>query len=80
MISALMTSKNNPKVKIVKGIVNNIRIGLTNKLSKTKTMATQIDCIKLSTLMPGSKLARSKTRTAVMRSLKSIGSGYFLLF
>lgn len=73
-MSAFITSKNNPKVNIVKGIVNKMRIGLTNKFSKTKTIATQIDWIKLSTLMPGSKLARSKTKKAVMRSLMSIGN------
>ena len=40
IIIALMTSKNNPKVRIVTGKVSIINIGLINMLSKPKTTAT----------------------------------------
>jgi hypothetical protein len=53
IISALITSKNNPKVIIVTGNVNNTSIGLIKILSKPKTMATIIEVPKLSTRTPG---------------------------
>lgn len=50
IITALITNKNNPKVKIVAGKVNITKIGLTNKLSSPKTTATIIAVLKLATL------------------------------
>ena len=73
-----MTSKNKPKVKIVSGKVNKIKMGFTSTLSKTNTIATQKDCRKSSTLMPGSKFDKSKTKAAVISNLISIEIFYIL--
>ena len=40
MISAFITNKNKPRVKMVMGKVKNIRIGLINALSKLITIET----------------------------------------
>jgi hypothetical protein len=40
IITALITSKNNPKVKIVAGKVNNTNIGLINTFNNPRTTAT----------------------------------------
>ena len=53
IISALITSKNNPKVIIVTGNVNKTSMGFIKILSSPKTMATIIDVPKLSTRTPG---------------------------
>ena len=42
IISALMTSKNSPKVTIVTGRVKMTKIGLTKKFNKLNTTATKI--------------------------------------
>lgn len=42
MISALTTNKKRPKVTIVTGNVNKIKIGFTNTFSKPKTAAIMI--------------------------------------
>lgn len=46
---ALITNKNNPKVKMVTGSVKRTSIGLTNTFSSPKTMATIIEVVKFST-------------------------------
>lgn len=40
IMTALMTNKNNPKVKMVTGSVKKIRMGFTKILSKESTIAT----------------------------------------
>lgn len=52
MIQALITNKNNPKVKIVIGSVNKTKIGFTKKLSKAKTIATDNAVVNSSTITP----------------------------
>lgn len=69
MIRALITSKNSPKVKMVTGKVNKIRMGFIKKLSKAKTIATTIEVIKESTLTPPRKLASKVTKIAVTSNL-----------
>ncbi len=64
-----MTNKNNPKVKIVIGNVNKIKIGLTNRFNSPKTMATIIDVAKVSTDTPGKNLAIIKTKIEVNKIL-----------
>jgi hypothetical protein len=63
-ISALITSKNKPKVTIVIGRVNKIRMGLTNILIKPKTAAASIADQKLATTMPGKTYATTSSVTA----------------
>ena len=49
MITILITSKNNPKVNIVIGMVSNTNIGFTNVFKKPNTMAvsyTHLDVYK----------------------------------
>lgn len=75
MISAFITSRKRPKVRIVIGRVNKIIKGLMNKLSKLKTMATQMEFIKSVTLTPGKILANNITNKAVTRIL--INNGIF---
>ncbi len=52
-ISAFMTSKKSPKVKIVIGNVSNIKIGLTITLIIPNTAATITATLKSVTLIPG---------------------------
>jgi hypothetical protein len=40
IIAALITNKNNPRVKMVTGKVKSTKIGFTNKFNNPKTMAT----------------------------------------
>lgn len=42
IITALITNKNNPKVKMVAGKVKNINNGLTNMFKRAITAATKI--------------------------------------
>lgn len=69
IMTALMTSRNNPNVKIVTGKVNNINNGFTNKFNNPNTIATTIDVPKLSTDTPPIKLAKSVTKIAVTKIL-----------
>ena len=55
IIIMLMTSKNNPKVKIVIGMVKNTNIGLTIALSKASTKANNMPSVILATVIPGIK-------------------------
>lgn len=70
IISALITNKNKPKVTMVTGRVNMIRMGLTNKFNKTRTAATTTAVRKLFTLIPGKMFA--STTTAMALSIISI--------
>ena len=67
IIRALITNKNNPKVTMVTGSVNMIRIGFTNRFNKTRTAATTIAIRKLSTEIPGKILARMTTEIALSK-------------
>ena len=49
IINALITNKNNPKVKMVAGKVNITNIGFINILSNPKTTATIKAVLKLAT-------------------------------
>ena len=55
MINALITSKNNPKVRIVTGIVRIINKGFKNVFSSPKTIATSSAVVKSATCTPGKK-------------------------
>ena len=47
IIKALITKRNNPKVKNVTGSVSKTKSGFTNKFNNPKTIATQMAVIKL---------------------------------
>lgn len=54
-IIALITSKNRPKVNIVKGIVKIVKIGLINPFTNPKTTAAKNPAQIPVTVIPGSK-------------------------
>lgn len=54
-IIALMTSKKRPKVKMVKGIVRIVKIGLIKPLTNPKTTAAKNPAQTPVTAIPGSK-------------------------
>jgi len=67
MINALMTSRNNPRVKSVIGIVRRMRIGFTTALSRARTAAT-ITAVSISgTSIPGRSLAQISTASPVTK-------------
>ena len=65
MITALMTKRKSPKVKMVTGKVKMIRMGFTNKFKTISTAATTIAVKKFATLMPGKMLANTTTAIAL---------------
>ena len=71
MITAFITSKNNPKVKIVNGNVKMINIGFINTLNNPKTTATSNEVVKLSTTTPFINRAITNTKIDVINILKS---------
>lgn len=70
IILALITSKKSPKVTMVIGKVNIMKTGLTMAFKRPRTAATRIAVVKLATLTPGKKLAKTRTAMAVSRILK----------
>ena len=50
---ALTTNKNNPKVRIVRGRVNKIKIGLTIAFTKPKTIAPTAAAVIPAIVKPG---------------------------
>ena len=60
-----MNNKNIPKVKMVIGIVNMIKSGLTKLFNNPRTTATKTAVMVLSTLTPLNKKEAIKTATAV---------------
>lgn len=72
MITALITSKNNPKVKIVAGSVNKTKSGFTKILSNPNTKATSNADPQPSTLTPGSRCDNNKTKTVVKKMFISV--------
>lgn len=70
IIRALMTNKNNPKVRMVIGMVRITKIGFTIKRNKEITIATMIAETKPSTTTPERKLAKITTATAVSSTLR----------
>ena len=68
---AFITNRNNPRVKMVTGKVNNTKIGFTKKFSKPKTMATVNAVVNSSTITPFMILAKPNTKSAVISILKS---------
>ena len=63
---ALITSRNNPKVKMVNGKVNKIIMGFDKILMIPKTKSDNKRGDKISHMNPDIKLAMSKTNTAVI--------------
>jgi len=53
IMTALITNKNNPSVRIVTGNVKNINKGLIKVFNSAKTIATSIEVVKLATVIPG---------------------------
>lgn len=68
-MSALMTSKKSPSVKIVIGIVKIMMSGLMNTFKTAKTIATHTEVRKLSTWIPGKMCAKSMTMKAETKVL-----------
>lgn len=71
MITAFITSKNNPKVKIVNGNVKMTNIGFINTLNNPKTTATSNEVVKLFTTTPFINRAITNTKIDVINILKS---------
>ncbi len=67
MITALITSRNKPKVMMVAGRVRNIKMGLIVTLSNANKAATINEVVKELTLTPERISASTKTTTAVKR-------------
>ena len=66
MISAFITNKNKPNVRIVTGKVKITNMGLIKIFSNPNTIATNNAVVKLSTCTPGIKFEISKTKAAVI--------------
>lgn len=60
-MSALITQRNNPSVRIIKGIENKVKIGLTKILTNPRAKATQSVVENESTQTPGRNCAQSQT-------------------
>jgi len=58
---ALITQRNNPRVRIIKGIENKVKKGFTNRLTNPRAKATQSEVEKESTQTPGRNWAHSQT-------------------
>lgn len=69
MMMAFITSKKNPSVKKVMGIVKIVKIGLTNAFKKAKTTATKMADRNPLTSIPGSNFAVIITATAEINML-----------
>lgn len=72
MINALMTSRNNPNVKMVNGIVNKIKSGFRNVLRNASTMAISSAFVKLVTSTPGKSHETNITAIPEIRSFNKI--------
>ena len=66
IMQALITSRNAPKVSIVKGIVNQKIIGLTIALANPSSNAEKIRERAVVNLKPGSKQLTTQSEPAVM--------------
>lgn len=71
-IKALITNKNKPKVRMVIGMVKNIKIGLIVMFNKAKSAAISIPVIRSSTTIPGSKYAVKMITKPATTSCKRI--------
>lgn len=78
MITAFITSKNNPNVKIVNGNVKMTNIGFINTLNNPKTTATSNEVVKLSTTTPFINRAITNTKIDVISILKSNFINFFI--
>ena len=63
MMRILMTSKNNPNVKMVMGMVRIIKNGFTKLFNKPNTAATKMAVSVLSICTPDKRNAAAKTPT-----------------
>lgn len=68
MINALITSRNNPSVKMVKGIVSKTISGFKKVLRKASTIAISKALVKLVTSTPGNSQETNITAIPDMRS------------
>lgn len=71
IMTALMTNKNKPKVRIVTGRVSITKMGLIKIFSNPRTTATIKAVAKPSTRTPGIKFEISRTKPDVIRILMS---------
>jgi len=71
-MSALITNKKSPNVRIVTGNVNKTIMGLMKRLSNPKTIATIKDVVKFATCTPFIKWAMTITKIAVTIILRKI--------
>ena len=71
IMTALITSRNNPSVITVMGNVRTTRTGLTMSFNNAKTTATMMALKYPATATPGRSFANNTTATAVRRILKS---------
>ena len=71
IITALITSKNKPRVTKVTGKVKITKIGFIKTFSNPKTTATITAVPKLATCTPVRILDNNKTKAAVTRSLSN---------
>lgn len=67
IITAFITNKNSPSVRMVTGKVSRTKIGFTIKLRIAKTTATIIAVTYPATVTPGKNFANKTTATAVNR-------------
>lgn len=67
-----MTSKNNPSVKIVKGIVNKTKSGFRKVLRNESTIAISNALVKFVTSIPGKSHPVKKTAKPEIRSFNNI--------
>lgn len=70
MITALITSRNNPRVIIVTGRVKSTKIGFTMRFKSANTIATIIAVPYPATLTPGKNCDNKITATAVSNILR----------
>lgn len=72
IIPALITSKNNPRVKMVKGMVNKTKTGFKNVFRKANTIAISKALVKLVTSIPDNNQSVKKTASPDMSSFNNI--------
>ena len=68
-ISPLITNKNNPKLKIVKGKVNNVNTGLIKVFTRPRIKAAQKPAPKPPMLIPGTIFAVNTKANIVINNL-----------
>ncbi len=72
IIPALITSKNNPSVKMVNGMVSKTKTGFKNVLRKANTIAINSALVKLVTSIPDNNQSVKKTASPEMSNFNNI--------